>query len=190
MPRINNHKFYNSALKAYGATPRGVHWLSKEHQSIRFDVILSLLPKNLEQFSIGDAGCGFGDFYYYLKQKPKSYLGVESVKELQKIALIQTQCEIILADITKKELRVRDYYICSGALNILTPFETHQFIANCYKASKIGFIFNTLYGDKESQTYNYLNKEKIQNIAKDLGVKEITYKEAYLQNDITVGFFK
>jgi len=190
MPRIDNEQFYKSAIKKYGTTAKGVHWNSQDSQEIRFRTILKMLPNDLHNYTLADAGCGFGDFYYYLKQKPKSYLGVESVKELQKIALIQTQCEIILADITKKELRVRDYYICSGALNILTPFETHQFIANCYKASKIGFIFNTLYGDKESQTYNYLNKEKIQNIAKDLGVKEITYKEAYLQNDITVGFFK
>jgi SAM-dependent methyltransferase len=190
MPRINNHQFYSSALKTYGQTPRGVNWLSKENQTLRFDAILELLPQNLDSISIGDAGCGFGDFYTYIKSKPKNYLGIDSLKEMQNIAAKQTNSKILLADITKDKLPTMDYYICSGALNILTLFETHQFIVNCYKASKKGFIFNTLYGDKKSETYNYLNKEKIKNIAKDLDVKKIIYKKAYLDNDITVGFYR
>ena len=83
-----------------------------------------------------------------------------------------------------------DYYLCSGALNILTPFETYQFIANCYKASKKGFVFNALFGEKKSATYNYMNKKQIQEIATNLHVKKIAYKEDYLDNDISVGFFK
>ena len=190
MPRINNQQFYISALTTYGQTPRGVNWLSHESQTVRFDAILELLPPNVDSLSIGDAGCGFGDFYTYLPIKPKHYIGIDSLKEMQKIAQLQTNSQILLKDITKSSLPTLDYYICSGALNILTPFESHQFIANCYKASKKGFIFNVLYGDKESKTYNYLNKKKIETLAKELNVNKIVYKEAYIENDITVGFYR
>ena len=190
MPRVSNHKFYTAALQTYGQTPRGVHWLSQKHQTLRFDVILSLLPSSLENITIGDAGCGFGDFYTYLKQKPKEYVGFEIVKEFRTLAQKHTSQTIVLADITQEKLPTKDYYISSGALNILTPFETHQFIANCYKSAKKGFIFNALYGEKSSQTYNYLSKKQLENIAQTLNVKEVVYKEEYLDKDITVGFFK
>lgn len=190
MPRISNRQFYISALRTYGQTPRGLNWLSKENQALRFDAIVELLPQDISSLTLGDAGCGFGDFYNFLAQKPKNYIGLEIVPELQKIAQTNTSSTIILSDITKDKLPVQDYYVCSGALNILTTFETYQFLSNCYKASKKGFIFNALYANKESKTYNYLNKEKIENIAKNLNVQNIVYKEDYLKNDITVGFYK
>ena len=190
MPRIDNCKFYTSALKKHRQSARGVNWNSLKNQTLRFDMLLELLPHNIERISLGDAGCGFGDFYTYLKIKPKEYLGVDSLKKMQKIASNNTQSTIILADITKDRLPTKDYYICSGALSILTSFETHLFIANCYKSSKSGFIFNVLYGDKNSKTYNYMNKQKIETIAKSLDVQKIVYKEGYLEHDITVGFYK
>jgi len=190
MPRINNELFYTSAIKKHGATPLGVNWLSQINQESRFEVILSLLPQNLDDFSLGDAGCGFGDFYHFSKTKPKVYTGIDSVKEMVQIASTKIASEIIHADICKEKLPIQDYYICSGALNILTLFETHQFINNCYKSSKKAFIFNALYGNKESQTYNYLTKEQILSIAQVLNVGKIVFKENYLKNDITVGFFK
>ena len=69
MPRIDNEKFYKSAIEMFGTTAKGVNWHSKEYQKIRFDMILALLPKKLNKFSLIDAGCGFGDLYIYLDKK-------------------------------------------------------------------------------------------------------------------------
>lgn len=193
MPRIDSESFYTSAIKKHGITARGVNWLSKESQCIRFDVILELLPDNLHSFSIADAGCGFGDFYLYALKKNKSiknYIGIDSVVDMYSIASERTGCEIIIADICKDEIPKASFYICSGAMNVLNPFETHLFIRNCYEASEHGFIFNILHGDKESETYNYFTKAHIQTIASELKVKKMTIKDDYLKNDITVGFFK
>jgi len=193
MPRIDSEKFYTSAIERHGVSPKGVNWLSKQSQHIRFDIILALLPKGLDSFTLVDAGCGFGDFYLYMQKKkrlPKEYIGVDSLLDMYSIASEQTGCEILLADICTEPIPRADYYICSGAMNVLQEFETHLFIQNCYKASTIAFIFNILHGDKESPTYNYLTLEKIQSIAKELGVKKVIFKDSYLKNDITVGFFK
>ena len=190
MPRIDTAQFYAAAFHKHGKSPRGLHWHSQEYQSLRFETILSLLPSDISSLSIGDAGCGFGDFYTFLHKKPKKYIGIDSLKNMQEIAQTQTKSTIILADITQEQIPTMDYYICSGALNILTPFESHQFIANCYKSSIKGFIFNALHGDKESKTYNYLTKKSIETIANDLKVAKIVYKEGYLPLDITVGFYK
>ena len=193
MPRINSEKFYTSAIEMHGTSAKGVNWASKENQLLRFDAILELLPKELSLYSVADAGCGFGDFYTYINKKkknPKKYIGIDSLIDMYSIASEQTGCEILIADICKDILPKYDYYICSGALNVLTKFETHQFIQNCYNSSKLGFIFNALHGDRESETYNYLTTDDIERIAKDLNVKEVIYRDAYLKDDITIGFFR
>ena len=193
MPRIDNEKFYTSAIELYGTTAKGVNWHSKRTQEIRFDIILELLPKNIKDFSIVDAGCGFGDLYLYMlkkKKEPKEYIGIDTVVDMYSIASEQTGKEIIIADITKDSLPRADYYVCSGAMNVLNEFETHLFIQNCFSTCREGFIFNILYGEKDSETYNYLSKDDINNIAKSLHVEHIEFHEDYLSNDITVGFFK
>ncbi|MDF1877743.1 class I SAM-dependent methyltransferase [Sulfurimonas sp. SAG-AH-194-L11] len=193
MPKIDNFKFYSNAIKKHGFNAKGVNWLSKETQELRFDEILQLLPDALSESSLGDAGCGFGDFYHYLvkqDKKPKYYTGIDSLLKMVHLATTKTQEEILHLDICKETLPIKDYYICSGALNILTTFETHLFIQNCYKSSRKSFIFNTLYGDKQSNTYNYMQKNEIENIAKRLEVRKIVYREDYIENDITVMFLK
>ena len=193
MPKIDTFNFYANAIKKHGTTAKGVNWLSKKNQELRFKQIVQLLPKDISLYSLGDAGCGFGDFYHYLtrlKKPLKHYTGIDSHSDMVRIAQEQTQQEILLLDISKESLPLKDYYVCSGALNVLTLFETHLFIQNCYNSSKKAFIFNVLYGDKKSDTYNYLQKETFESIAKKLDVVKVVYKEGYLENDITVMFMK
>ena len=191
MPRIDSEQFYTSAIKMYGTSAKGVNWTSRQTQEIRFDTILKLLPKNIN--SLVDAGCGFGDFYTYMinKKRPaEKYIGIDSLPDMYSIASQNTAQEIIIADITKDEIPKADFYVCSGAMNVLNIFETHLFIRNCFDASNNGFIFNILHGDKQSETYNYFTTEQIDKIAKSLNVKKVKIKDDYMENDITVGFFK
>lgn len=191
MPRINSEKFYSASIEQYGTSAKGVHWISKETQDIRFEVILSMLPNYIS--SIVDAGCGFGDFYHYMSQHKTTcdnYIGIDSHFMMQKISLEKTSQKILLANVLKDPLPKSDYYICSGAMNILNNFETHLFIRNCFEHTSKAFVFNILHGDKQSNTYNYITTKQIQEIAKNLNVKKIEMRDDYLQNDITVGFFK
>jgi len=191
MPKIDSEKFYTSAIEKFGTTARGVNWASKQNQQIRFLEILKLLPQDLSNYTLVDAGCGFGDFYKFLEKKkrlPKSYIGIDSVTDMCSIASNSTAQEILNLDIVKEKLPVADFYVCSGAVNVLTPFETHLFLKNCYSSTRIAFIFNALHGEKESETYNYLTTNKIESIADTLQVQECILRDAYLENDITVRF--
>lgn len=190
MPRVDSEKFYTSAIKMHGTTAKGVNWASKENQEIRFDMILEMLPPAID--SLADAGCGFGDFYTYMakkKRKPKKYIGIDSLIDMYSIASNNTAQEIIIADITKDKIPHAEYYICSGAMNVLDRFETYLFIRNCFLACAKGFIFNILHGEDESETYNYFSTCQIKKMAKELKVGHVEMKTGYLDGDITVGFF-
>jgi len=193
MPRINSETFYKNAIKKHGISAQGVCWISSAHQYIRFEVLSKLLPQKLCNERLCDAGCGFGDFYLYLQMSqnlPKEYIGIDSLTQMCDITKERTKQQTLHTDITKELLPVCDWSVCSGALNILTSYETTAFIQNCYKSVTKGFIFNVLYGGKTSSTYNYLSKTDIQMLAKTLGVREVRFEEEYLDKDITVGFYK
>lgn len=194
MPRIDTRKFYKASLKRYAQTAQGLQWHSEASQQIRFDALRSLLPDDLHNYSIVDAGCGFGDFYIYLQQHnltPRSYIGIDCLDFMCTIARNNTKQTIIQADITTKTtLPIADFYICSGAMNTLTKFESYLFIHNCYHHATQGFCFNILYKNTHSNTYNYFYKQDIQQLKKSLHVSQIRMKKEYIEDDRTFLFLK
>ena len=193
MPKVDNKTFYSSAIEKYGVTAKGVNWHSKESQKLRFEIILEMLPQDLSSYTIADAGCGFGDLYLFMQKKkrePIEYIGIDSLEEMYAIALNNTGCEIVLANICTDLLPSADFYVCSGAMNVLESFETHLFVRNCFSSCRVGFIFNVLHGEKKSQTYNYMTTAEIEQLAKDLGVKKTLFRDDYMDDDITVLFLK
>jgi len=186
MSRIDNEKFYAAAIKKHGESSKGVHWNSLYSQQKRFEVLLSCIDD--ESFSIVDAGCGFGDFHNYLQEKAvcfSSYIGLDLSPSMVEIAKEKTGCEIHECDICRDLLPQADYYVCSGAMNILSRFDTYLFIRNCYEACTKGFVFNLLMGEDDSLVYNHFYPKELQSFFDELGAKA-TVKKGYLKHDFTV----
>jgi len=209
MPRINNDKFYKSALKKHGATAKGLNWHDDYSQQKRFEVIYELIKDDIQTGdTIVDAGCGFGDFYTFLSDIPLSYssqagaweldyIGYEIVEENVKIARERTGQRIIQKDILKGSLEVADFYIASGSMNILSRFETFLFIERCFDHSKKGFVFNLPYGKDESRSFNYFLPQEIKHFAKKFTSStsssqagawelDVLVKSGYLPHDFTI----
>lgn len=189
MPRVENETFYKASLQRHGLTCKALHWNSEESQLLRFKVLLSMLPQDISNYSIVDAGCGFGDLYAFMNSKPLKYTGIDIMDEMIEEAKNKTGCEILKLDLCYDEAPSADYYICSGSMNILQKFETYLFIQNCYGACKKGFVFNILEGDDDSLVYNYFKEKELKELAKKLGAKMVV-KSGYMYKDISVGFFK
>ena len=186
MSRIDNEIFYTAAIKKHGLSSRGVHWNSKHSQETRFDVLLSFIEE--ENFSLVDAGCGFGDLHTYLQDKKllvKPYIGLDLSPAMVEIAKEKTGCDILEKDICRDALPEADYYVCSGAMNILNRFDTYLFISNCFKACTKGFVFNLLMGEDDSLVYNHFYPKELQNLFDELGAS-VHVKKGYLPHDFTV----
>ncbi|MDA3946445.1 MAG: class I SAM-dependent methyltransferase [Helicobacteraceae bacterium] len=191
MSRIDNSKYYNEVVQRHGVTARGVHWNSQKTQYKRFEILLEMIDLSAEE-SVVDVGCGFADLYLYMQKKstlPYSYVGLEIMESMVDEARKRVDCEIRVCDALFDPLPKADYYICSGAMNILTREETTLFIRRCLNASTKGFVFNLLEGEDESLVYNYYRPEEIEAVAKELGVS-YKVKQGYLPRDFTVLFLK
>jgi len=185
MPRINNDKFYKNALKIHGANAKGLNWHDDYSQIRRFEVIFEMIKDELDNSTLVDAGCGFGDFYDFVKDFNVKYIGYDIVEENIKIAKERTSQEIFHKDILTDSLQMADFYIASGSMNILSRFETFLFIERCFEHSKKGFIFNLPYGKDESKNFNYFLPQEIKHFAKKFDC-EIEIRTGYLPNDFTV----
>jgi SAM-dependent methyltransferase len=190
MNRIDNEHFYHSGILKYGYTPQGLRWNSQKSQEIRFSQIISLLP--LDTLSVVDAGCGFGDLSTYIRTYGKHtlrYVGLDSLDVMVEEASRRTGERIYRCDILSDPLPEGEFYLCSGALNILSHKAAYRFIERCYGASSRGVIFNFLEGDQKSKTFNYLNSLQIEHLARKLEAKTF-FRRHYYENDCTVAFYK
>lgn len=181
----NNYQFYNPAIKKYGISAKGVRWNSKYSQYKRFEVLTNFIENEIKESNIVDAGCGFAEYYNYLfdnNLKPKSYIGIDCEEEMITLASKRfLDTNFYIKDIIKDELIFADYYICSGAMNILKKDEIFIFIKKCFEASNIGFVFNFLKNDPLTNV-NFLD---ILHYSKSLS-KRVEIKEDYLENDISI----
>jgi SAM-dependent methyltransferase len=187
MARINQKKFYQENIDSYGTSACGVAWDSEHSQKRRFSVILSFLG-DVKNETVVDAGCGFGDFYLYLKEKnnlPKMYMGLDLCAPMVKEAKVRTGCKILQCDILHQSLPMADWYVASGSMNLLTRLETQLFIQRCFEKSRKGFVFNLLEGKVSEGMFNYWKTHEINRLCRLLGAK-VAIKEGYFDGDFTV----
>ena len=102
----------------------------------------------------------------------------ESKKRYKELSFYEKD---ILVDI----LDEADYYICSGAMSILTKEEVYLFIRRCFIHSKKGFIFNIL----KSFSFNNINIKELLEFCKSLS-RSVKTKDNYLDNDFTIFMIK
>lgn len=180
-----NNEFYTPTIKKYGISAKGVHWNSKYSQYKRFEVLTNFIENEIKKSNIIDAGCGFAEYYNYLFDndlKPKSYIGIDCEEKMITLASKRfLNTSFYIKNIIEDELLFADYYICSGAMNILKKDEIFIFIKKCFEASEVGFVFNFLKNDSLTNV-NFLD---ILNYSKSLS-KKIEIKENYLENDISI----
>jgi len=185
MTPIDNKKFYAQSIQRFGISPQGVHWNSKYSQYKRFEIITSCIKKELSTSTIIDAGCGFAEYYCYLEKNnytPQEYIGIDCEEQMIEIAQERFPfLEFYLKDVLNNALIKADYYVCSGALNILPKEQFFQFIRNAWNASKKGFIFNFLKED----SFNGINPKEVIIFCNTLS-QNIEIQDNYLDNDMTL----
>jgi SAM-dependent methyltransferase len=185
---IHNKEFYQKAFQKYGVSAQGVHWQDEQTQYKRFEVIANVIPE-LSNASIVDAGCGFGEFYNYLQKNDrnvKQYIGYD--REIHMVDIAKKRFDSIAFEkknILYDDLEEADYYICSGAMNIMKYEQVKLFIEQCFGHCKKAFVFNFL----KYLTFNNISQDELLDICYNY-TTEVEVIEGYLQNDFTLVMVK
>jgi SAM-dependent methyltransferase len=116
--------FYNKRVEIYGLNSKSLGWQSYEQQTLRFDVLTTKL--NLENKTILDIGCGFGDLAHYLLKRNvnfKQYIGIDVSENMLDLAekSFNSKLPVFFSklDILKNEvIPESDVAIMSGVLNL------------------------------------------------------------------------
>ena len=106
MARVDQKVFYQNNYDTYGVSAEGVAWNGEQTQKRRFSAIASCLG-DVKSDTLVDAGCGFGDFYLYLKEKnnvPKTYTGLDLCEPMVQEAKVRTGCKILQRDILRQSI--------------------------------------------------------------------------------------
>ena len=152
---------YNRRLERYGVSELALGWGPKGRSKLRFEVLLSQWKMN--NSSVLDYGCGFGDLYDYIVKKGfrnVAYTGLDINDNLIRIARSKhsKSAKFMVADLlSSKKIPRHDFILSSGVFNYRLK-NNMNFIRKCFRKfnelSRKGFAANFL-SDKVSYTKGY-----------------------------------
>lgn len=174
---------YNARFDSFGYDPKTLGWGGgKERQHLRFKILseIGIGPHD----SVLDIGCGFADFYGFLKEQGWSgqYLGVDINPALLKVAQDQYPgVQLTMLDILKDPIRNRyDWVVESGVFNAKLEYENNlvyieKMITKMYELSFKGVAcdFMSTYVDYQHPDAYHADPGDIIKISKQLGAKII-----------------
>ncbi|MBP1638832.1 MAG: Methyltransferase type 12 [Bacteroidetes bacterium] len=141
--------FHRHRLNIYGnGTFRALGWKSMESQAKRFEVIASACDLNNK--SILDVGCGYGDLKEYLDERFTNfhYTGIDQqpkfIAEAKQVYANKPDTYFFQTDFTQVQFPKVDYKVASGALSYRSSNSRFVFemIAKMYSAANQGVAFN------------------------------------------------
>ena len=191
---------YTKRYDEYGYSPKTLGW-DKGKQDLRYSILLEEFK--LDNKSILDIGCGFGDANKILKQiTPKyNYTGIDIVEELLLEAQINYKDEANISffhgDFLEKEFTQEyDILLASGIFNFrLEEQDNYEFIESCmekaFELAKDGIAFDFLSDkvDFKSELTFHSSPSTILDMAYRLS-KNVILKSNYMPFEFSIIIFK
>ncbi len=189
-------RLYEERLEKFGRSVKTMGWSSREQQFLRFKILSEI--GDLNGKSVLDVGCGFGDFFDYLKNKEITidYYGIDLSERIITEAKKQhPSLHFEVKDILTQEInRKFDYVFESGIFNKKISdnlTNTHAVIARMYDLSTEGIACNMMtdYVDYFEDYLFYYSPEKIFAFCKTLS-KSVVLRHDYPLYEFTVYVYK
>lgn len=184
---------YSKLYQKYGLHPSSLGWL-KGKQEIRFKVATDI--GDLQNSTILDVGCGFGDFATFLKKHKQKvrYTGVDvNGKFIEIASKINQDCAFHARDIEKKKFKKRfDWVFAIGLTNQSGSF---RYIENLMKEMSriarkgVAMDFLTTYVDYKKSGNFHASPERVFKISKKFS-KRVVLRHDYLPFEFCVYIYK
>ena len=194
--KIKLIEHYNQLFKKHGYSHKSLGWGKKRH-FFRYEILIS--DFELANKSILDFGCGFGDFFEYLKSKKICDVKYEGI-DINENFIRQGKKKYKDAKLYHHDpfqdglISKYDYIVSSGVHNTKIT-DNLKFVEQTFdlfdKYSKYGFAMNFLSntGDFFEQELFYADPSSILNIAMKYS-KKVILKHDYMPFEFTIVVFK
>ena len=191
-------KRYRERLGKYGQDVKALASGNRERQLIRFEVLSRV--GDLNNHSVLDLGCGFADFYAYLKEKglKPDYTGYDICPDLIKICKTRfPEAKFKTIDIQETPVKKKfDYVVSSQTFNNKLTKEDNEtlirdIIKRAYELSNIGIAIDMLsnYVDFREEHLHYYSPEDIFRFCKTI-TKRVALIHDYPLFEFTVYLYK
>tara|TARA_B100002049_G_C16031616_1_gene354826 strand:+ start:295 stop:894 length:600 start_codon:yes stop_codon:yes gene_type:complete len=190
--------FFNKLVEKHGYSPKSLAYSGEKSQKIKFNIVTEVGIE--DNCSVLDVGCGFGDYFNYLKQqgiKNVKYCGidisnkiVDFAKEKNSLANVIQGNVLDLSDDEKY-----DYVISLGFNCVKTGSNWRtltQVLDKMWKLSKKGIAYNavsTFAEDSPRKIYFVSPAKVIDYIMNNLTYK-VVFRHDYMPHDFTIFAYK
>ena len=184
--------FYNNLIAKYGVNdPRSLSWRGEISEAKRFFVLCEV--GNLQNASVLDVGCGFGDLYQFLSKHGSNFSskGIDvNPKMIEAAHLKCPNVDFEIADIGEYIGPKTDYVLASGVLSFKIPDYKKiyfDYIKKMFEISNIATAFNMLNAQyhNDDDIYVAWSIPEVQGLCAQLTDK-ITLRQDYLSQDFTM----
>ncbi len=189
--------FFNEKTEQNGYSIKSLDWGSKRTQQIRFHIFTEIA--SLENKSVLDVGCGFGDFFDFLNTTLGlniRYTGVDiSSKIVAQAKERNPELHILKLDILSEEIEKHDYVFGSGIHNIKVEKNNElleKMLSRMFELCNCGVATNMINKTYENSLAEHIfgyELSTVMGMCKKLTPYSVV-RQDYLPNDFTLYLYK
>ena len=190
--------FYEKLLEKYGYSIKSLDYRSETSQKTRFDIITQVGIN--DDCSLLDVGCGFGDYFNYLKQrgiKNVKYNGIDLTDKIVNVAKEKNP----LANVVQGNVldlpddKKFDYVVSLGVNGVKTGDNWDNLTSvldKMWKLCKKGIAYNAVSNfasEQDEQIYFVSPIRVIEHVMNNLTYK-VVFRHDYMPHDFTIYVYK
>jgi SAM-dependent methyltransferase len=150
-------RVYQRRLAKYGSGPRGVYWINRERQLLRFEILAGILDgeADLANITVNDLGCGYGALFEFLRDLPAlqqgQYFGYDMCPEMVAAAKARIGDPRAHIHHAVTATRQADYSFVSGTYNLKLKADERSWtkyvkasLEQLWEKTQRGLAFNML----------------------------------------------
>ena len=190
--------FFNKLVEKHGYSPKSRAYSGEKSQKIKFNIVTEVGIE--DNCSVLDVGCGFGDYFNYLKQrgiKNVKYCGIDISNKIVDFAKEKNSLvNVIQGNVLDLSDDEKYDYVISLGFNCVktgTNWETlTQVLDKMWKLSKKGIAYNavsTFSEDSPRKIYFVSPAKVIDYIMNNLTYK-VVFRHDYMPHDFTIFAYK
>jgi trans-aconitate methyltransferase len=179
--------YHQQMIQLHGAdSSLALGWRTRDDQLLRFRILAEIA--DLNERSVLDAGCGYGDLYTFLLQiyPTVKYSGIEQMTEMVKEGR-RSVPGIMQGDFLRDRLPVSDYVLVSGSLNY--GQDVFEAIPKLYAACTMGLGFNLLRKVTGEGILKAHDPDEIFAFARTLS-PNVALRDDYAEEDFTLFIYR